>query len=117
MHSLFAGLVASLLVVTLFSCSKQGPDTGSGTPSTEPIIGLSISTLNNPFFVSLRDGAESEAKTKGIRLITVDAEDDPAKQIAGVEDLIQKRIKVLLINPTDSDAVTNVVKEAAAVGI
>lgn len=116
MRGLLVGLSSSLLAMGLIACSKQGPDTQRKT-STQVSIGLSISTLNNPFFVSLRDGAEAEAKTKGIHLITVDAQDDPAKQIAGIEDLIQKKIKVLLINPTDSDAVANVVKEAMAVGI
>jgi ribose transport system substrate-binding protein len=116
-RNLLAGLLLSILAIGLNACSKQGPDTRTESTSTQPTIGLSISTLNNPFFVSLRDGAEAEAKAKGINLITVDAEDDPAKQIAGVEDLIQKRIKVLLINPTDSDAVANVVKEATAAGI
>jgi ribose transport system substrate-binding protein len=117
MSSLLAGFSLSLLAMGLVACSKQGPDMRSESASTQPTIGLSISTLNNPFFVSLRDGAQAEAQAKGIKLITVDAEDDPAKQIAGVEDLIQKRIKVLLINPTDSDAVANVVKEATAAGI
>jgi ribose transport system substrate-binding protein len=116
-RSLLAELLLSVLTLGLIACSKQGPDTRSASTSTQPTIGLSISTLNNPFFVSLRDGAEAEAKAKGIQLITVDAEDDPAKQIAGVEDLIQKRIRVLLINPTDSDAVANVVKEAEAAGV
>jgi ribose transport system substrate-binding protein len=116
-NNLLSGLLLIFFIVGLFACSKQGPDTRSESTSTEPTIGLSISTLNNPFFVSLRDGAEAEAKAKGIKLLTVDAEDDPAKQIAGVEDLIQKRIKVLLINPTDSDAVASVVKEATAAGI
>jgi ribose transport system substrate-binding protein len=116
-RSLFAGLLLSILAMGLNACSKQGPDSRTESISAQSTIGLSISTLNNPFFVSLRDGAEAEAKAKGIKLITVDAEDDPAKQIAGVEDLIQKRIKVLLINPTDSDAVANVVKEAETAGI
>jgi ribose transport system substrate-binding protein len=116
-RNLFAGILMGFLAMMLVTCTKQGPDTRSESTSTTPAVGLSISTLNNPFFVSLRDGAEAEAKSKGITLITVDAQNDPAKQIAGVEDLIQKRIKVLLINPTDSDAVANVVKEATAAGI
>jgi len=117
MRSLLGGFLVSLLAMGLVACSKQGPDMRSESTTTQPTIGLSISTLNNPFFVSLRDGAEAEARAQGIKLITVDAEDDPAKQIAGVEDLIQKRIKVLLVNPTDSDAVANVVREATAAGI
>jgi ribose transport system substrate-binding protein len=112
-------LINALLGVALMpGCSTQGPDTRSeATPATGVTVGLSVSTLNNPFFVSLRDGAEAEAKAKGINLIVVDAQNDPAKQIAGLEDLIQKKVQVILINPTDSDAVANVVKEATAAGI
>ena len=113
-----AGLIA------LIACSNKGPDTGPrGTAvSTAAVpgavtIGLSISTMNNPFFVALRDGAQAAAKAAGINLITVDAQNDAAKQIAGVEDLIQKKVPVLLLNPTDSDAVANVVREATAAGI
>jgi ribose transport system substrate-binding protein len=114
--------VASLIV--LISCSNQGPDTGAGGTAASATVapgaisvGLSISTMNNPFFVALRDGAQAEAKGVGINLITVDAQNDAAKQIAGVEDLIQKKVPVILLNPTDSDAVANVVKEATAAGI
>src|ERR1700721_2496156 len=101
-------------LIVLIACSNQGPDTGrSGTAPTTAAgrgaisIGLSLSTMDNPFFVALRDGAQAEAKAAGINLITVDAQNDAAKQIAGVEDLIQKKVPVLLLNPTDSDAVGN----------
>ncbi|HSC81701.1 MAG TPA: ribose ABC transporter substrate-binding protein RbsB, partial [Chitinolyticbacter sp.] len=85
--------------------------------NVEATVGLAVSTLNNPFFVALRDGAQAEATERGVKLIAVDAQDDPAKQIASVEDLIQKKVQVILINPTDSDAVANVVKQATAAGI
>jgi ribose transport system substrate-binding protein len=123
---LVSPLVAALLVVGMAACSKQGPDTTAAAPASDAsapaaggavTVGLSISTLNNPFFVSLRKGAEDEAKKEGVTLITVDAQNDPAKQQASVEDLIQKRVSVILINPTDSSAVANVVKEATGKGI
>jgi ribose transport system substrate-binding protein len=110
-------------MVGLAACSRQGPELGSSGKTDSAAapgavtVGLSISTMNNPFFVALRDGAQAEAKRIGINLITVDAQNDAAKQIAGVEDLIQKRVPVILLNPTDSDAVANVVKEATAAGI
>jgi ribose transport system substrate-binding protein len=117
-----SALVASLTVLT--ACSNQGPDSGTGgtAASTAAVagaatVGLSLSTMDNPFFVALRDGAQAEAKAAGINLLTVDAQNDAAKQIAGVEDLIQKKVPVILLNPTDSDAVANVVKEATAAGI
>jgi ribose transport system substrate-binding protein len=123
MNRIITPLLASLLAFGIAACSKQGPDSAAAAAS-EPAaatstatVGLAVSTLNNPFFVSLRNGAEAEAKKEGINLITVDAQDDPAKQQASVEDLIQKKVSVILINPTDSAAVANVVKEATSKGI
>ncbi|MDM7320761.1 MAG: substrate-binding domain-containing protein [Fervidobacterium sp.] len=55
-------------------------------------VGLSLSTLNNPFFVTLRDGAMAAAKELGITLLVVDAQDKPAKQLNDIEDLIQKKL-------------------------
>jgi ribose transport system substrate-binding protein len=125
--TLFAALCASTLIAGLAACSKEGPDStasaSAGSAASAPAangaitVGLSISTLNNPFFVSLRKGAEDEAAKDGVTLITVDAQNDPAKQQASVEDLIEKKVSVILINPTDSSAVANVVKEATAKGI
>ena len=80
-------------------------------------IGLSLSTLNNPFFVTLSEGAEEAAKELGLNLKTVDAGDDAAKQASDIEDLISKNISVLIVNPVDSDAVATVVQEAIDKGI
>ncbi|MDQ0063232.1 ribose ABC transporter substrate-binding protein RbsB [Paenibacillus harenae] len=105
-------------VVMLSACS-----TGTNTDTTEEAggnqaadgkvkIGLSISTQNNPFFVTLKEGAEKAAAEAGAELIVVDAQDDTAKQISGIEDLIQKKVDVILINPTDGDAVVTAVEAA-----
>lgn len=86
-------------------------ETGNGS------IGLAVSTLNNPFFVTLSEGAEAKAEELGVDLIVVDAGDDAAKQTSNVEDLISKNISVLIINPVDSDAAAPAVKDAIAAGI
>jgi ribose transport system substrate-binding protein len=110
------------LVIGLVACSRQTSLHGSDTLASSPsrggaTIGLSISTLDNPYFVALRDGARAEARARSMRLITVDAQNDAARQISNVEDLIQRKVSVILLNPTDSDAVASVVKEADAAGI
>jgi len=66
-------------------------------------IGLSVSTLNNPFFVILRDGAIEQAKVLDVELVVMDAQNDPAKQVSDIEDLIQKKVDVILLNPTDTE--------------
>ncbi|RLL84567.1 D-ribose transporter subunit RbsB [Petrotoga sp. HKA.pet.4.5] len=75
-------------------------------------IGLSVSTLNNPFFVDLANGAEDKANELGVELLVVDARDDPAKQLNDIEDLILQRVDMILVNPTDSDAIVSAIEEA-----
>lgn len=77
-------------------------------------VGLSVSTLNNPFFVTLVEGAQAEADAQGMELIVVDAGDDAAKQASDIEDLLSKNISVLIVNPVDSDAVAPSVEDAIA---
>lgn len=80
-------------------------------------IGLSVSTQNNPFFVTLVDVAKKAAEEKNVKLIVVDAGDDAAKQVSDIEDLIAKNISVLIVNPVDSDTVSSVVQSAVNRGI
>lgn len=80
-------------------------------------IGLSVSTLNNPFFVSLAEGAKAAADEKGVSLAIADAGDDSAKQQNDIEDLISKNVSVLIVNPVDSDAVAPAVQNAISQGI
>lgn len=72
-------------------------------------IALVISTLNNPFFVTMKDSAQKEADKLGYELIVLDSQDNPAKELANVQDLTVRGTKLMLINPTDSDAVGNAI--------
>ena len=88
-----------------------GENSGSGA------VGFSVSTLNNPFFVSLSEGAKAEAEKQGVKLVVVDAGDDVAKQTNDIEDLISRNVSVLIVNPVDSDAVAPAVQNAVSKGI
>ena len=83
----------------------------------EITVGLSVSTLSNPFFVSLEEGVNTLATENGTQVISVDAQDDSAKQSNDVDDLIQQGVDVLLINPVDSAAITPAVEAANSAGI
>ncbi|MBE5946671.1 MAG: D-ribose ABC transporter substrate-binding protein [Lachnospiraceae bacterium] len=90
---------------------------GSGEIVGNGSIGLSVSTQNNPFFVTLAEGAQKAADDLGVSLTIVDAGDDVTKQVADIEDLIAKDISVLIVNPVDSDAVAGAVQSAIDQGI
>lgn len=84
----------------------------SVSAQAEQTLALAISTLNNPFFVTMQEGAEAKAEELGYELIVLDSQNDPARELSNVEDLMQRGVQALLINPTDSDAVVNAVRMA-----
>lgn len=81
----------------------------AATASAKETIALAVSTLDNPFFVSLKDGAQKKADELGYKLVVLDSQNDPAKELSNVEDLTVRGAKVLLINLTDSEAGGNAV--------
>lgn len=116
-HTLGLLLLVVVMAVSLIGCGTtqsnlENKDNAAKATSGKVTIGFSISTLNNPFFVTLKDGAEKAAKDAGVTLTVVDASDNTAKQISDIEDLIQKKVSVILINPTDSAAVVTAVEAA-----
>lgn len=106
---LVAILTASVLLVAACSTAASPSSGGGGGGKT---IALALSTLSNPFFVSLRDGAQAKATELGLTLQVADGQDDLAKQTSQVEDFITKKVAVIIINPVDSDGIVPAVKKA-----
>ncbi|WP_161793421.1 substrate-binding domain-containing protein [Cohnella kolymensis] len=65
----------------------------------------------------MKEGAEKEAAALGVKLSVVDANNDLATQLQGVEDLIQQKIDVLILDPVDSDGTVPLVEAANKAGI
>ena len=100
----------TLIAVAVMSLS-------AATQAAEQSMALVVSTLNNPFFVTLKDGAEAKAKELGYQMVVLDSQNDPAKELANVEDLTVRKVSAILVNPTDSAAVGNAIKLANKAGI
>ncbi|MGB5824046.1 MAG: substrate-binding domain-containing protein [Proteocatella sp.] len=116
MKKILAIVLMIVTAVSMSACSNEEQTDGTEMESGSA-IGFSVSTLNNPFFVTLVDGAKATAAENNIEIIVLDAGDDAAKQTSDVEDLISKNIGVLIINPVDSDAAAPAVNDAIAAGI
>lgn len=114
---LAAVALAAVMSLSLMACSVDGETKSSDSEGGSGSIGLAVSTLSNPFFVSLQEGAEAKAEELGVELYVTDAGDDAAVQTSNVEDLISKGISVLIVNPVDSDAIAPAVEDAIAAGI
>jgi ribose transport system substrate-binding protein len=105
----------ALSMVLFASCNKAKKSGDAATSSVK--LGLVVSTLDNPFFVTLKEGAEKEAANLGYELIVLDSQNDPAKELSNVEDLTTKKVAVLMINPVDSDAVGSAIAIANVANI
>ena len=114
MKKIWTLLVAAITVLAVLTsgCGSSDKAAKPADGKKTTTIGFSISTLNNPFFVSVRKGVEEEAKKLGVNVKIVDAQNDPAKQANDISDLIQQKVDVLLINPVDSAAVSTSVAAA-----
>ncbi|TMR15690.1 D-ribose ABC transporter substrate-binding protein [Nonomuraea turkmeniaca] len=78
---------------------------------------MSVSTLSNPYFVQFRDGAEAAAQRSGIKLTIADARNDASRQAAQIRSFTKQRVKAIILNPVDSDAVAPAVTMAGQAGI
>lgn len=111
-----------LAVFVLAACSIEGEDKAkTEEKSTETSvetkeggykIGVSLSTLNNPFFVSIREGIEEKAKEEGAEVVISDAQNDSSVQSNQIEDLITQKVDLIIINPVDSTAISSSVQKA-----
>ena len=109
----FAVLAALLLVAGACGGEAAGPEGDEGRAR----IGLSLSTLGNPFFVTLQEGAQGAADQAGAELIVADAQDDAQTQADDIQNFITQQVDVIVINPVDSAAIVPSVEAANQAGI
>ncbi|MFB8018007.1 substrate-binding domain-containing protein [Streptomyces rubiginosohelvolus] len=103
----FAGAaLAVALVVGAVSYFNSGSSGGTKK------VGMSLSTLNNPFFVQMKEGAQAEAEKAGIDLTVTDAQNDASQQANQLHNFTSSGVSSIIVNPVDSDAVGPGVRSA-----
>jgi len=98
-------------IVVCASCNRAAPPSaGSGKPT----VALVLKTLNHPFFVDMRRGAQEAADRLGVTLQVQAAEReiDVEKQMQIVENLIQTGIQALAITPSGSREIVSALVKA-----
>ena len=111
-------IVLGCMLGLLNGCS-QSADTPA--PATEAksrgMIGVSLLTLDNPFFKVIGDNISSEGSKHGYETIVVSADKDVAKQGNQIKDFIVKKVSAIVLSPCDSKSIIPVIQEANAAGI
>lgn len=107
---------ATLLSVLVAGCGSQ-PATSSGNTapsdgSSGKEVDLIMSTFNNPFFVSLKNGAQYEAQKLGYKLVVQNANNDIATELNLAQTDIQKKPACLILDPVDSNGIVTAINAA-----
>lgn len=103
-------VASSSLAMASFSMSSSAQAEGLK-------IGFSQVTLQSPFYVQLKEGAEAAAKASGNTLVFLDANGDVSKQNNDIQDLITQGVNAIIINPVNPDAVVPSLEAAVNAGI
>ena len=91
---------------------------GAATGGVEAkTIGVALASDTNPFYIAMLKGMKARAKQLGYDISVVNAEEDIAKQLNGINDLIAKKVSGILISPIDAKALCSAYDKAKASGI
>jgi ABC-type sugar transport system substrate-binding protein len=103
---------AALLLAATMPAAAQTP-----APSDKTTIGVSLAQDDNPFYIAMLKGIRARAQELGWDVVSVSANEDKLKQINGVQDLVARGVKGILISPIDSVGVNAAYDAAAAAKI
>ncbi|MCB8883565.1 sugar ABC transporter substrate-binding protein [Acidisoma cellulosilytica] len=79
---------------------------GGQAQAAEPVLGYAAGFLTDPFQAVLVQQALATARAEGFHTLpATNANGDAGKQISDIHNLIATGAKVLIINPTDSEAI------------
>lgn len=89
----------------------------SAAMAEECKVGLTMPSLNAPYFAAQVAAVEKAAKDQGCEITTADSQNDFSKQINDVEDMIAKGIDILILNPRDQEALVPAADAATKAGV
>ena len=109
--------LATMMVVAfaLVACGNQS--TGGGT--TKYIVGVSNTLQGNGWREEMICSIKAQAKVSGVvsKVVIANRNTDAAGQIADIRNLISSGANIIVINPSDRDALNSVIKQATDKGI
>ena len=104
----------SLILILVIAVGSLSCNRSATTGAGKPTVALVLKTLNHPFFVDMRRGAQEAADRLGVTLQVQAAEReiDAEKQMQIVENLIQTGIQALCITPSGSREIVSALVKA-----
>lgn len=113
----FLRRAAALALIPLAITALPAAADSHKKPNDQLVIGMSFQEMNNPYFVTMKKALQKQVDKMGAKLIVTDAHHNISKQTSDVEDMIQRGVDILLLNPTDTVGVQSAVESAHDAGI
>jgi ribose transport system substrate-binding protein len=104
--------VLALLALTAAGCTRK--DAGS---ADEFVVGFSQMESDNPWRIAETQSLRDEAEKRGVQLVVTDAQGQTAKQVSDVEDLIARRVDVILLAPREFEGLAPALQAAKTANI
>ena len=105
-------VVISLIATLMVGCGRrEQPAQG------QKKMAVVISTLNNPWFVVLKDAAKARAEELGYQADVFDSQNSPATEASHFDTIIDGKYAAILFNPTDAEGSIASVRRAKDAGI
>lgn len=106
-------------IVALCATVSAIAGVGSALAADQPTVGLITKTDTNPFFVKMKQGAESAAQKDGAKLLTAAGkfDGDNAAQVTALENMTTAGAKAILITPSDTKAIVPSIEKARKAGV
>ncbi len=104
-------VTAAAMVATVSSTPAHAAD-------KQFTVGYSVATLANPFFQGMTKGVVDAVKANSqLTLVNTSAQGDANTQASQIQDLINRKVDALIINPINAQAIVPIVKQANKAGI
>ncbi len=120
-------LALSMLMAVISACGSTTNSGGSASPSgttttggegaASITAGIVLLDLKNPFYVRMQEAGTKAGKDYGIKTVWQSADGSLEKQISIVENFIQQKVNVILIDPQDAKGIVPVIDKATKAGI
>jgi ribose transport system substrate-binding protein len=81
------------------------------------VFAFSFGQSVHPFFIAMEKGAKAKCDELGITFTAISAEGKVETQMANIEDLLQRDVNAIMVNPVDSKALATAAEEAAEKGV
>jgi fructose transport system substrate-binding protein len=108
-------------IAALCAQAATGAPALAATPAKQAgyTIGVVEQQLTNPFFGAIEGAAKTEAGKNGVKVITAEAKSagDAASQVTAIEDMINRGVKGIVVDPANATALVGVLTKARGKGI